>query len=296
MVFRIAHISDTHLSGNKPYFVGHFRKVASHIAHNGADLVLHTGDISLDGSAQEDDLIAARRLHAATGLPLRFIPGNHDIGDSQDAPELAGPPKPSRATRERYLRHFGQDYWGLPVPGWRILAINDFLLGSNLAAVDEQIGAVRQAAAAARGVRRALFTHRPLFHVSPDDAEIGGRFLNPRPRAGLLAALGEVAPALIGCGHVHQFVSKQGLAGPASRQIWAPATSFVLLATRQPHYGLRLTGYVEHLLKPDGRHFPGSCQCLDWSARALPITLRPTPNTCKQILPPKAAATKVAPS
>jgi hypothetical protein len=48
---------------------------------------------------------------------------------------------------------------------------------------------------------------------------------------------------------------KEGLAGPGSRQIWAPATSFVLPPTRQAHYGLRLTGSVEHLLKPDGRHF-----------------------------------------
>lgn len=255
MVFRIAQISDTHLSGSKPYFVANFRKVASHIAQAGADLVLHTGDVSLDGSAQEDDLIAARRLHAATGLPLRFIPGNHDIGESQDAPDVAGPPRLSPATRERYLRHFGRDYWCLAVPGWRILAINDFLLGSNLAAAHEQICAVRAAAAAARGVRLALFTHRPLFQVSPGDAEIGGRFLNPRPRAELLAALGELAPALIASGHVHQFVSKDGLAGPGSRQIWAPATSFVLPATRQPHYGLRSTGYVEHVLTPDGRHF-----------------------------------------
>src|SRR5262249_61431625 len=103
MVFRIAHISDTHLSDNKPYFVANFRKVARHIAQAGADLVLHTGDVSLDGSAPEDDLIAARRLHAATGLPLRFIPGNHDIGESQDAPAVAGPPRLSRASPRSHL-------------------------------------------------------------------------------------------------------------------------------------------------------------------------------------------------
>jgi 3',5'-cyclic-AMP phosphodiesterase len=128
------------------------------------------------------------------------------------------------------------------------------LAGQQSCLAREQICAARKAAAADRGVRLALFTHKPLFHLSRGDAEIGGRFLNPRPRAELLAALGEVTPALIGSGHVHQFVSKEGLAGAKSRQIWAPATSFVL-PTRQPHYGLRLTGYVEHVLKPDGGHF-----------------------------------------
>jgi 3',5'-cyclic-AMP phosphodiesterase len=86
MVFRIGQISDTHLSASKPYFVGNFLKVVEHISTRGADLVLNSGDMLLDGAAQEEDLIAAKRLHARLDLPLRFIPGNHDIGESQDTP------------------------------------------------------------------------------------------------------------------------------------------------------------------------------------------------------------------
>ena len=62
MVFRIAHISDTHLSGTKPYFAANFLKVVNQISSGGADLVLNSGDMSLDGSAQENDLIEARHL------------------------------------------------------------------------------------------------------------------------------------------------------------------------------------------------------------------------------------------
>jgi 3',5'-cyclic-AMP phosphodiesterase len=252
MAFRIAHISDTHLSAAKPYFAANFLEVVNQISSGGADLVLNSGDMSLDGSAQESDLIEARRLHDTLALPLRFIPGNHDIGESQDAPRSRGLPILSAATRRRYLRHFGADYWCLHVPGWRVLAINDFLLGSDLAAADEQIDFVRQVGSTAGQAELALFTHRPLFHLSPDEQEVSGRFVNPQPRAMLLAALGAAKPALIGSGHVHQFVSHDRW---GSHHIWAPSTGFILPDASQPHYGLKQTGYVEHLLKPDGSHF-----------------------------------------
>jgi hypothetical protein len=98
----------------------------------------------------------------------------------------------------------------------------------------------------------ALFTHRPLFYLSPDEQEVSGRFVNPQPRGMLLAALGSAKPALIGSGHVHQFVSHDRW---GSHHIWAPSTGFILPAASQPHYGLKQTGYVEHVLNPDGSHF-----------------------------------------
>lgn len=252
MAFRIAHISDTHLSGAKPYFAANFLKVVNQISSGGADLVLNSGDMSLDGSAQESDLLEARRLHETLALPLRFIPGNHDIGESQDAPGSRELPVLSATTRRRYLRYFGADYWCLQVPGWRILAIDDFLLGSDLAAADEQIRFVHEVASTAGQAALALFTHRPLFHLSPDEQEVSGRFVNPQPRGMLLAALGSAKPALIGSGHVHQFVAHERW---GSHHIWAPSTGFILPAVSQPHYGLKQTGYVEHVLNPDGSHF-----------------------------------------
>jgi len=251
MSFRIAHISDPHLSGEKPYFVANFLRVAGFICERGADLVLNSGDMSLDGSAKEADLIEARRLHGAMDLPLRFIPGNHDIGESQDAPGEAGLPTLSEATRERYLSHFGLDYWCLEVPGWQILAINDFLLGSDLAAAAAAARFVVETAAAGNGRALALFLHRPLFHRSALEQELGGRFINPRPRAQLLAALAGRPPALIASGHVHQFLSHQC---SDSHHVWAPSTGFVIPEPRQPRYGLKQTGYVEHVLEPDGSH------------------------------------------
>jgi hypothetical protein len=84
MTFRIAQISDTHLSAEQPFFVGNFERVGEALRAIRPDLVLNSGDISLSGESRESDLSAARALHEAIGLPVRFLPGNHDLGDSQD--------------------------------------------------------------------------------------------------------------------------------------------------------------------------------------------------------------------
>src|SRR5262245_30789480 len=105
MTFRIAQISDTHLSGEKPFFVANFNVVAAALAASAPDLVVNTGDLSWDGASAEADLAEARRLHETIGLPMRAIPGNHDIGEGHDVPgskEVAV----SAERRERYLRHF----------------------------------------------------------------------------------------------------------------------------------------------------------------------------------------------
>src|ERR1700742_1519292 len=86
MTFRIAQISDTHLSDSKPFFVDNFVRIGEALRAAKPDLVLNSGDISLDGASREEDLAAARALHDGLGLPVRFLPGNHDLGDAQDAP------------------------------------------------------------------------------------------------------------------------------------------------------------------------------------------------------------------
>ena len=65
MTFRIAQISDTHLSLTKPFFVENFRNLAAGLAGARPDLVINTGDVSLDGANREEDLAAARGFHEA---------------------------------------------------------------------------------------------------------------------------------------------------------------------------------------------------------------------------------------
>ena len=116
MTFRVAQISDSHLSREKPFFVENFNAVAAAVAACAPDLVVNTGDVSLDGATAEGDLAEARRLHEAIGLPTRCIPGNHDVGESHDVPGSTEA-RISRERRERYLSHFGDDFWLMDVPG-----------------------------------------------------------------------------------------------------------------------------------------------------------------------------------
>ncbi|MBS0521464.1 MAG: metallophosphoesterase [Proteobacteria bacterium] len=249
-MFRIAQISDTHLSDDKPFFVDNFVRVGEALRASRPDLVLNSGDITLDGASSEADMAAARLLHDGLGLPIRFLPGNHDLGDSQDAPGH-GEAAIDAMRRERYVSYFGSDWWWFDVPGWRVLGLNAQLLGSDLAAAEAQEAAIVDAASDIGARRLALFLHKPLFDRTIDESEITGRFVNPVPRRLLMASLVGVTPALVSCGHVHQYRASEAF---ATRHVWASSTAFVIPDHRQPRYGLKEVGYVEHRLHADGRH------------------------------------------
>ncbi len=250
MTFRLAQISDSHLSADKPFFAGNFNLVAEALAASKPDLVVNTGDVSLDGVAVEGDLAEARRLHDAIPLPMRFIPGNHDLGQSHDVPG-AVETQISADTRDRYLAHFVDDFWMLDVPGWRFIALNSELLGSDLEAAGTQFAFVAEAAAADDARQIALLVHKPLFDASAAETAVTGRFVNPAARHRLLDALAPHMPAVVCSGHVHQYRSTL-IEG--TRHVWAPSTGFVIPDSRQPVYGEKEVGYVEHSFGADGTH------------------------------------------
>lgn len=251
MTFCIAQISDTHLSRERPFFAGNFARVVAHLLAQRPDLVINSGDMALDGLGRESDLAEARSLHDAIGLPCRFIPGNHDVGENQDAPPHPALVPITHERRERYLKHFGDDFWQLDVPGWRVIAMNAQLLGSDLIDAAEQVEFLRDAVDGSEDRRIALFVHKPLFHASPDEEAVGGRFINPAPRQQLLDIFKAKPPALVCSGHVHQYFSNRA---PDTHHVWAPSTGFILPDARQPTYGLKQVGYVEHRLEADGTH------------------------------------------
>lgn len=250
MTFRIAQISDTHLSDTRPLFVDNFVRIGEALRASKPDLVLNSGDITLDGASRESDLAAARVLHDSLGLPVRYLPGNHDLGDAQDAPGHHESPIDADR-RARYLAHFGPDWWSFDVPGWRVLGLDAQLLGSDLSAAAQQEMAVTEAVSDLEGRRLALFLHKPLFDGSADESEITGRFVNPVPRRRLFDRLGATRPALVVCGHVHQYRATESA---GSRHVWGTSTAFVIPDRLQPRYGIKEVGYVEHSLLPDGTH------------------------------------------
>ncbi len=67
----------------------------------------------------------------------------------------------------------------------------------------------------------------------------------------LLAALDGVVPALVACGHVHQYRNTET---EGTRHVWGTSTAYVITERLQPRYGIKEVGYVEHRLEPDGSH------------------------------------------
>jgi 3',5'-cyclic AMP phosphodiesterase CpdA len=248
LTVRIAQISDTHLSADRPIFVANFDRMAEHLRADRPDIVIDTGDISLDGADSDADLAFAVGRHRALGLDMHLIAGNHDIGDDPGG-KTRQPVNEARVARWRAIAgeaHFVQD-----IPGWRLVGIDSLLLGLDLPEAHEQDEAVRTAVARANGRAIALFLHKPICDEAFEETIESTRFLRPTRRAHLLSLFGARRHALAACGHVHQY--RDGMIG-GMRHVWAPAVSFLISDPWQPVYGAKTVGYVEHLFHPDGTH------------------------------------------
>ena len=67
---RIVQISDTHLSPGKAHFADNWAPLADWIAAQRPDLVIHTGDVTVDGAGAEDDLAYSAGLLRGLGVQL----------------------------------------------------------------------------------------------------------------------------------------------------------------------------------------------------------------------------------
>ena len=97
------------------------------------DLVIHLGDLSMDGTHEQEDLRYARGSSTGCPFPWHAVPGNHDIGDNPRPGAPAG--ETVNADRlQRWLDIVGPDRWSLTLNGWTMLGINAQLAGTGLAA------------------------------------------------------------------------------------------------------------------------------------------------------------------
>src|SRR5205085_10658977 len=118
-VFRLTQISDSHLSRRYPAFTQNFHRVSEHLEVTRPDLVVNSGDLGFDGYTHPDDLEFAKAEHQAIAVDLRYLPGNHDIGDNSTL--VGAPPSQpaSPAPRQTILSIFGEDRWRFHAAGWR---------------------------------------------------------------------------------------------------------------------------------------------------------------------------------
>jgi 3',5'-cyclic AMP phosphodiesterase CpdA len=217
---RIIQISDTHLSPGKRHFVDNWAPLARWIAEQRPDLVIHTGDVTVDGAGVEEDLRYAAMLMADLGVRVRAVPGNHDIGDAGDR---AQPVNDERL--QRWRAYFGPDRWLEDVESWRLIGLDALLLGSGEREEASQADWLEAAMNDAGDRRIAWFLHRPLFLDRPDEGDTGYWSAKPQPRSRLMDLLQRRLVTLVASGHLHK---ARDFVNDGTRYIWAPASAFLV--------------------------------------------------------------------
>lgn len=225
-MFRIVQISDTHLSETKPHFADNWPMLAEWVRAQAPDLVIHTGDVTVDGAEHERELEYCAGLMRSLGIPWLAVPGNHDVGDAKN------PHQPVNETRiERWNRHYGADRWVKDIQGWRLIGLNALLIGSDHAEERQQEYWLEQMLASAHGRRIGWFLHRPLFIEGPHEGDTGYWSLKPLQRRRYLDLVDRHEVRFVASGHLH----KSHLSDHrGTSYVWGPSGGFVCGPREQP--------------------------------------------------------------
>ncbi len=264
-------VSDTHLSPATPEAQANWEAVLRHVADTAPDLVVHAGDLSLDGAADPNDLDHAHRQLDRLTVPWRVVPGNHDVGDNV-LPEIPKAVTVDADRHRRWVDAVGPDRWSVELDGWTLLGLDAQLLGAGLAAEAAQRAGLAGAVADAGDRPVVLVTHKPLTAGEHELADgPNHRFVPPAARRRLGDLFRDRRLALVVSGHVHQY---RCLDAGGTRHVWAPTTWAVLPDDVQPPVGLKRCGVVTLELHgspavvPVLAEPPGLVQLMPW--RDLP--------------------------
>jgi len=244
-VTRVLQVSDMHLSRTHPLFQFNFEVTLREIERIKPDVVIYTGDLSLNGPDNPDDVRFACEQIRRTGCTHFALPGNHDIGlapGGGHAEQLI-----TEARLGHYRDIFAYDRFTAEIDGWRIVGLNSQLMGSDLAAEAEQFAWLANVLACDLPV--ALFMHFPLFIHGPGDTDAGHHALAIDVRRRLMAMFTEANNVrFIGTGHLHQ--AKSAIHA-GTRHEWAPSSAFVIPGQTLDSFGGRqVTGMLLHEFGP----------------------------------------------
>lgn len=210
------------------------------------DLVVHAGDATVDGARQPEQLPGAAA--ALADLPVRWaaVPGNHDVGDSSGS----GDPPVTGERRQPWLDAFGDDHWMVPLGSWAVVGLDSQLLGSGLAAEEDQWAWL---AGAAGGLppdtQVAVVTHKPVHAPTGERQAKPNRFVPADTLQRLEESLAGRPLRLVLTGHVHQ---ARELADGPTRHVWVPSAWAFLPEAIQATVGEKRCGAVLADLGDDG--------------------------------------------
>ena len=233
-LFTFAIISDTHIrppggDQSSPFPVNlkanaRARFAVREIARRRPAFTVHLGDMvhpmpSLPtfASAAEE----AKRILAPLGSGLKFVPGNHDVGDKP----LKGLPAEYASAESLALfeAHFGPSWHGFEHDACHFVVINSSLINRGIAAEQEQRNWLEHELARAGGKRTFLFVHYPPFITVADEPSHYDNIDEPG-RGWLLELIKRYSIEAVFSGHVHHFFYNRH---HASQLYVLPPTSFI---------------------------------------------------------------------
>ena len=243
-MFKVVQISDTHISEAKAHFAGNWPLLADWVRAQSPDLVIHTGDVTVDGAEHERELEYCAGLMRGLGIPWLAVPGNHDVGDAKNVHQPV-----NEARIARWNRHYGADRWVKDIPGWRLIGLNALLIGSDDPEEHKQDRWLDESLAGARGRRPAWFLHRPLFIDEPHEGDTGYWSLKPAQRKRFLGLVGEHKVRVVASGHLHKS-HRRDL--DSTSYVWGPSGGFVVGPKEQPAMpGKAALGAIVYEFAPD---------------------------------------------
>jgi alkaline phosphatase D len=235
---KIVQISDTNLSLRKPHFNDNWEPLRGWIEAEAPDLVVHTGDLTIDGADHEADIAFSLGLLRELSRPVLLVPGNHDVGHLPDSRQ------PADAKRlERWRRLAGPDYWVQDANGWRLIGLNSLLMGFEDEEESAQFDWLEQALSASEGRRVAIFAHKPLFVDEPGEGDTGYWSIRPAQRRRLYDLIAAHDVALFASGHLHWAWTGNF---DSTSIVWSPASAFIVRGMEREMPGERLLGAVIH--------------------------------------------------
>ena len=165
------------------------------------EFVVMGGDM-VDDPGSEAQLDALLRITAALDpdIPMRWVPGNHDIG--------ADTVVPTRHSIDKYREAFGPDYYGFDYGDVRFLVLNTVVIDYPYevpAEFEDQMVFLEEEVerAITRQQRVVLFGHHPLFLRHPDEADTYWNLPRQRRRR-LLELIRRAAISHAFAGHWHR--------------------------------------------------------------------------------------------
>lgn len=244
--FRLIQVSDTHLSDRQGFFVSNYLAAVASINSLSPDLVVHTGDLTINGVERPSDLDFAVEANRLFSAPVLSLPGNHDVGEEPGFAMMAQPVTGERLAR--YRDRFGPDRWIRDVADWRLVGLNSQLLGTGLPEEAIQLCWLEEALQAGQGRPVGVFLHKPMFFARRIDAGSPREIIAPSgTRARLLSLLLLHRVRFVASGHLHKYLDVRI---GQTRFVWAPATAYrsgLRIGT-----GVPMLGYLDYRLWPDG--------------------------------------------